>query len=224
MTPARHDAALPAQIEARLRAMVPLGTAVAVDLIGPAAPFDAVEAEAVARAIPARRDSFATGRRLARGALTQLGCNPSGLPPDGDGVPCWPEGFLGSISHSDNLCIALAGREAELAGIGVDIERTGRVRPGLARHICRPDETDAQMPIALRFVAKEAFIKACFPRTRCLLGFQEVRIDASGPDGFEVRVAHGRPALQSVHNLTGGFIGRFALFAQHAAAAVWVAR
>ena len=56
----------PQRIAAWIAAAAPEGTAVAVDLIAPSAPFDAAEEAAIARAVPRRRAEFATGRRLAR--------------------------------------------------------------------------------------------------------------------------------------------------------------
>lgn len=219
----QHDAALPARIAAWVRAVVPAGVAVAVDHVLPSAPFDAVEAEAVAGSVAVRRAAFATGRRLARAALAELGCAPASLPPDCDGVPCWPPGFIGTISHADGLCIALAGRAGGLLGVGIDLERADRVVPALAPRICRADEYDQgdMAAIALWFAAKEAVFKAYFPTTRCLLGFQDIRVAmAPARDRFEARlVAPGRPSLDGRR----AFEGCLATFGRHVVAAAWVA-
>jgi enterobactin synthetase component D len=122
----------PVRIAAWIAATVPEGTSVAVDHIRSSAAFDAAEKEAIARAVARRRDEFTTGRCLAREALARLGCVAASLSPDRDRVPRWPEGFVGTISHSGSLCVALVGRARDLFGIGIDIEETIRMQPGLA--------------------------------------------------------------------------------------------
>jgi 4'-phosphopantetheinyl transferase EntD len=159
----------PERIAAWIAATAPKGTVFGVDRIRPSGSFAAAEEAAIARAVTRRRDEFTTGRRLSREALARLGCAATSLPPDPDRVPRWPDGFVGSISHSGGLCIALVGRARELIGIGVDIEATARIDCKLAGLICRPEETDigeisgAIDLTLLRFVAKEAFFKAYFP-------------------------------------------------------------
>jgi 4'-phosphopantetheinyl transferase EntD len=215
----------PNRIAAWLAATAPHGTAVAVDRIGPSAPFDGAEEEAIARAVIQRRNEFKTGRRLAREALAHLGCVPVGLPPDRDRVPKWPDGFVGTISHSTDVCAALVGRASDLVGIGIDIEETGRMQPGLASLICRPDETDLDGTggwTLLRFVAKEAFFKAYFPATRDFLDFQDVRVTINLAGGrFEARLM--KPSSTS---LCGSrvFAGRFTALRYHVIACLWIAR
>src|ERR1700722_6775796 len=124
----KHDA--PADIAAWIAAAAPEGTAGAVDRISPSAPFDAAEEAAIARAVPRRRAEFATGRRLAREALARLGCLAASLPPDSAGMPQWPTGFVGTISHSGQLCVAVVGRAHNLLGIGIDLEEIGPLQHG----------------------------------------------------------------------------------------------
>ena len=217
----------PKRIAAWIASIAPEGTAFAVDRIGPSAVFDGAEQAAVAWAVARRRDEFATGRRLAREALARLGCVAAGLPPDPDRVPRWPQGFVGTISHSDGLCVALVGRARHLIGIGIDIEKTTWMQPGLASLICRPDETGldetggAVDPTLLRFVAKEAFFKAYFPATRGLLDFQDVRVTVDpATDRFEARLMKpGSPSLRGVRS----FVGRYATLGSHVVAGVWIA-
>jgi len=218
----------PKRIAAWIAATTPEGTAVAVDRIGPSAAFDAGEEAAIARAVARRRDEFTTGRRLAREALARLGCVATSLPPDSDRVPRWPEGFVGTISHAGGLCVALVGRARDLVGIGIDIEETARLQPGLTPLICRPDEIDLDETggtvdqTLLRFVAKEAFFKAYFPTTRAFLGFQDVRVAVNpASDHFKARLMEPRrPSLYGART----FLGRFATLGSHIVAVAWIAR
>jgi 4'-phosphopantetheinyl transferase EntD len=222
----KHDA--PADIAAWIAAAAPEGTAGAVDRISPSAPFDAAEEAAIARAVPRRRAEFATGRRLAREALARLGCLAASLPPDSAGMPQWPTGFVGTISHSGQLCVAVVGRAHNLLGIGIDLEEIGPMQPGLASMICRPDENDMSGicgPVdltLLRFVAKEAFFKAYFPATRAFLDFQDVRVAIDGASGcFEAHLME-----QSKPSLCGSrvFGGRFAMLIGYVVAGIWIGR
>ena len=215
-------------IAAWIAAAAPEGTAVAVDRIAPSAPFDGAEEAAIARAAPRRRAEFTTGRRLAREALARLGCLAASLPPDSDRMPQWPVGFVGTISHSCQLCIALVGRAHNHLGIGIDVEEIGLMQPGLASMICRPDETDISVvcgpvdPTLLRFVAKEAFFKAYFPGTRTFLDFQDVRVAIDWASGcFEARLMEpSKPSLRG----SRVFVGRFAILGGYIVAGVWISR
>jgi 4'-phosphopantetheinyl transferase EntD len=218
----------PERIAAWIAAAAPEGTAVAVDRIAPSAPFDAAEEAAIARAVPRRRAEFVTGRRLAREALARLGCLAASLPPDSDRMPQWPMGFVGTISHSGQLCIALVGRAHNLLGIGIDVEEVGVMQPGLASMICRPDETDmngicgAVDLTLLRFVAKEAFFKAYFPATRAFLDFQDVRVAIDrASDCFEAHLMEpSRPSLCG----SRVFSGRFVMLGGYIVAGIWIGR
>lgn len=143
-------------------------------------------------------------------------------------MPRWPEGFVGSISHASRLCVALVGRTSDLVGIGIDIEETAPIEPGLTFLICRPDETDldetggAVDPTLLRFVAKEAFFKAYFPASRGFLEFQDVRVVLDLTNNrFEARLMQpDSPSLSGVRT----FVGHITTLGSHVAAGVWIAR
>ena len=68
------------------------------------------EAQAIDHAVPKRRREFTAGRTAARRACARLGVWAGALPVAADRTPVWPEGVVGSISHSDLSCAVLAGR------------------------------------------------------------------------------------------------------------------
>ena len=189
----KHDA--PADIAAWIAAAAPEGTAGAVDRISPSAPFDAAEEAAIARAVPRRRAEFATGRRLAREALARLGCLAASLPPDSAGMPQWPTGFVGTISHSGQLCVAVVGRAHNLLGIGIDVEEIGPMQPGLASMICRPDENDmggilrACRPDAIALRREGGLLQSLFPRHARLSRLSR----RTGGDRWGKRLLRGTP-------------------------------
>jgi len=151
----------------------------------------------VARAVPKRQHEFATGRRLARRLLANLGCREEPLLADGDRVPRWPAGIVGSISHGHGLCAVAAAPRGAIRGLGIDVEEADAVRPELWRRVLRPEEEkwlraqpDArQLQLAaVFFSAKEALYKAQFPLTGARLGFHDVlvELDPAG-SGFQAQ-------------------------------------
>ncbi len=200
----------------------PAGTAVATGPISRAEPFDATEAAATASAVRTRFDEFHTGRRLARSALVQLGCQPTTIPVGESRLPIWPRGFVGTISHSRKLCVAHVGRASELYSLGVDIEPDAPLAHGLETSICRPDEDPNELerfPL-LRFVAKEAFYKAYFSATGAFLEFHDVRIefDHARSAFMASLMASEKPALAGRRAFEGCFTQR----SHHLVAALWI--
>jgi 4'-phosphopantetheinyl transferase EntD len=76
-----------------------------------------------------RRFFFGLGRAAARDALAELGIAPVAIGSGPGGEPLWPTGIVGAISHTGDLAIAIVGRAADYAGLGVDVER---LTPGLS--------------------------------------------------------------------------------------------
>lgn len=196
----------------------PAHTAVAVGPILPTLQFDPAEECSIPEVIDTRRNEFRTGRHLAREALAQLGCESTSMPADPDRVPRWPEGFVGSISHSGALCVAHVGRSRDLVAIGIDIEAVGRLNSDLSTLICSPEETNDHL--LLRFVAKEAFFKAYFPVARTFLDFHDVHImiDSNGTK-FEAIIVN--PECPSLHG-SRKFAGALVVIEGYATAAVWI--
>ncbi len=140
------------------------------------------EALAVASAAERRRSHFAAGRQCARAGLNHLGVEPTPLLASADRAPLWPEGVVGSITHTAAYALAVLCREPSV-GVGVDAERVGRVKADLYRRLFTANELEvlAGLEPAARdelataiFGAKEAFYKAQHPTTRSWVGFQDV--------------------------------------------------
>ncbi len=171
-----------------------------------------------------RKLDFATGRVCARRALTRLGATDFPLLMGDKGVPVWPPGVVGSISHCDGCCGAAVARRRQIQGIGLDIERVQGVDEGFRRLVCTPPELDwiRSMPPTLQttaaillFSAKECFYKCQYPLTQQWLGFHDVRITVR-PDQQEFEatlITHAKPAdivysrgryiIRDSHVLTG---------------------
>jgi enterobactin synthetase component D len=162
-----------------------------VDELGGAGapPIYDIEAEALGpRAVPQRRTLFALGRAAAREALLELGLPPTAIPRSSDGAPVWPDGFVGAISHTHHVAVAVAGHQDDYVGLGVDVEELDRgVRPDIARLVCRPAEMEwvdvgnGLERLMMLFSAKESIFKALYPIERVWLGFGDAELswDAS---------------------------------------------
>lgn len=138
-------------------------------------------------AVSSRRRAFAAGRTAAHRALAGLGVDTGAIGIGSGGAPVWPEGIVGSITHSAGWALAVAGFATDFAGIGVDMEGN-RPFPGLVEQVATPAEREwlADQPessaIAL-FAAKESIYKAFYPRINEFFGFNDVEL-VSGGEGF----------------------------------------
>ncbi len=150
------------------------------------------EAALVARAAAKRRVEFASARRLARAALAHFGLGRVEIPSAEDRAPIWPEGFSGSLSHSDTRAFAAVGRRDRVGTIGVDAEDRRELPRELWDRILVPQELDQlstwppdeQGRIALVvFSLKEAFYKAQYPRSSTFMDFPDVRVELGTPKG-----------------------------------------
>lgn len=154
---------------------------VAGDVASFAGPLMAGEGKAVARAVAKRRDEFRAGRAAARAALRGLGWPPLPLPAGPDRAPVWPDGVIGSISHTDGAVAAVTVRKSDVAAIGLDIEHARPLDPKMRCLICSAAEgagaLDGLDRAMVCFVIKEAAFKAYNPATGHVLDFREVRVE-----------------------------------------------
>jgi len=174
-----------------LREWLPSGFGAAVAPITErfAAAF-AAEERLIDRAVDKRRNEFRAGRAVAREALAQIGCPPAAILAHPQRDPIWPAGFLGSITHSERLALALAAPSSLIEAVGVDLEDDSALDPRLTSSVCRADERPQQAEFAqlgidhakLCFVAKEAVFKAIFPRQRSPVQFEQLRLCFHIPD------------------------------------------
>src|SRR5690606_27457336 len=95
-----------------------------------------------------------------------------------DRQPLWPDGIVGSITHSANRCVVVAGRTSRFLGVGVDLE-TNEVPPHLAPTTLSATEAidDLRTPLRLKFSAKESIFKCVFPKSESFLEYCDVAVD-----------------------------------------------
>ena len=189
MAEEREDSSGPragAGLAGLLEGLFPVGVRIAAERISDrVADLLPAERPGIATAVASRQHEFATGRVLARRLLAELGRPDFALVRDQDRVPRWPDGFVGSISHSGSLCVASVGLASEFAGIGLDLEPDEPVDSDIERVVCRDAEHDWVAAATgddrgrrrrIVFSVKEAVYKAFYPRTREFWSFQDVTV------------------------------------------------
>ncbi len=176
------------------------------------------ELEAIETAVDQRRYEFAFGRRCAREALARLGVAPCAIPVGSSRQPNWPEGYVGSISHTRSLVAAAVGPVDRYAGLGLDLEIDGSVVAEVRDRVLTARElhdcsVDADLDLAtLFFSAKESVYKATFPVTGQWLDFNQVEVSIEADAGvFTARIER-----TADHALAGTVLrGRFAHVGGH---------
>jgi 4'-phosphopantetheinyl transferase EntD len=145
-----------------------------------------IEEAAIERAVSRRRWTFTAGRHCARRALTRLGYPRQPIPVGQDGVPSWPSGVTGSISHTDRsepIAAALIASSDRYTTLGIDVEgrgATGCLDIGrIATHSeyrCQPTGMDQVAFTDSLFTIKEASYKAFYPILGRYLDFLDVEV------------------------------------------------
>jgi len=136
------------------------------------------EAAAVARAVPARRAEFASGRALLR---QLLGAHEAIAVGDGR-RPLLPTGVVGSLAHAGPLAVAAVASSGVAAALGVDLEPATELDGDVAAVVLRADERGIDAHLA--FTLKEAVYKAWSGLGGRLLEHDEVRLSLGPADRF----------------------------------------
>ncbi len=141
----------------------------------------------VSQAVDVRKGEFGDARWCAHQALRELGVDNNGAILRGDrGMPLWPDGYTGSLTHTEGFRAAVAAPTRHVVSMGLDAEPAaplpGEVVGEIARarerkQIERMRREGTEWADRLVFCAKEATYKCWFPLTRRWLGFTEAEID-----------------------------------------------
>ena len=162
--------------------------------------FSVEERARVATWAPHRQMEFAAGRACARRALEKVGfAERADLLSDADGVPGWPEAYVGSISHSRGLALAVAAPNSVVSLLGVDLEKTNRLTEAAIKRVVHPREDKFvqgdQTRASILFSLKEAFYKAQYPRDRSNGNFHDLILEVD-PDAGRAHAVELAPRFQ----------------------------
>lgn len=169
-----------------------------------------------------RRRDYIAGRYLARRLLATHGYGDYALVPTPAGMPQWPTGITGSISHCRDLVFVAVAAIDAVDAIGIDIEDVTRFHDGLADSILTvgerarlPDEDAARrQQMAVIFSTKEAFYKYQHVLFEEKLDFQDAEVCLHAP-GQTSTIAMTNPERHG--HLATGVLGFYALSNTHVA-------
>ena len=198
-----------------------------VPVVGWMLPLEAVEPLAgtiesqllppsVSRSAEIRRKSFIAGRLCAERCLDELEIRGEGVGRDSSGVPLWPHGVVGSITHNARFAVAVACVTSSVQSMGIDSESLVQVQAAEAieKNCCTEDERlslladgNSALVLTLIFSAKESFYKAIYPLVERYVDFADVEVRAVDwrRQEFLVGPVPTRPFAQLLPTLQGRF-------------------
>lgn len=135
---------------------------------------------------PRRVGTFVGGRLSLRRALEKLGVAPGAILTSPRGAPLLPVGVTGSISHKDDIAVAVAAHQRAGEHVGIDLEVDEPLRVDISRRVLREEERPAvealegaarDRRVRVTFALKEAIYKAIDPIVARYVAFDEVALD-----------------------------------------------
>jgi enterobactin synthetase component D len=152
----------------------------------------------IARSAPRRQAEFFFGRVAARAALRALDAPTSTIPIGLGRQPVWPDGVVGSISHTATLAAAIVGARSTYAGLGIDVERVATAQNEDALRSVALDAEEVAILrthagpkplrelVTLAFSAKESLYKCAFESVGRFFDFRSARVCALNPGTIEL--------------------------------------
>ena len=142
-----------------------------------------------------RRREFRAGRVAAADALAAL-CPDLAAATVAigiDGEPIWPEGVVGSITHTSGLAAAAVANVSDVLALGLDAQQRipdARIAAVLDQ-VCVEDEVDwarSAADLTLVFSAKECLFKCLYPLARQYIDFTDARLVEVSPRARRFRI------------------------------------
>ncbi len=173
---------LPAALDSAVHAVSLPGIMIGHRTISPGDEYALMPQEAAAFAssvVTVRRASGAV-RIVARRLLAQLGFAGCAVPKANSGMPIWPTGVVGSLTHDARVAAAAVAMQRDFSALGIDIEPAEALPPELWELVATPRERaeidEGPYHGRLLFAAKEAVYKAVFPLDQTFLDHHDVEI------------------------------------------------
>ena len=144
----------------------------------------------VQRSVHKRQAEFLAGRICAQAALQAHGLGHCEVAIGAQREPLWPAGMVGSITHNGQYAAAIACPQANMIGVGIDIETivSADAYAAMAPMIISPAEAECMRACAwdlgeaclqtLVFSAKESFFKAAFGEVKAFFDFDAIELTA----------------------------------------------
>ncbi|MCE0556855.1 4'-phosphopantetheinyl transferase superfamily protein [Motilimonas sp. E26] len=174
---------------------------------------------ALQHAVPKRKAEFVAGRAVALAALQSVGCDRVDIPIGEHRAPVWPHGWSGSISHTDELAIAIIRPSSKVSLLGVDVEnliaatQVGSLMPlfvsAKERKLLAATQLSLPAFATLIFSAKESIFKAVYPYVKTYLEFSDamlIGVDMSKREAYFKLCARGEALFGSALTLSVHFL------------------
>ncbi|THF48271.1 4'-phosphopantetheinyl transferase family protein [Allorhizobium terrae] len=143
--------------------------------------------QTMGKAVAKRKAEYVAGRLCAMRAIeAQTGQVGVSIATGTSGAPVWPEGLVGSITHTHGFAAAALGDGKLFRGLGIDSEEimTEKVMANVKARICRPDEAygpqtpmTEQVYTTMIFSAKESLFKCLHALVGKMFWFEDARIE-----------------------------------------------
>lgn len=142
--------------------------------------------------------------------------------------PLWPDGVVGSITHTQGFASAAVAHAGELRALGIDseerftLDRARRLdghlaHPGEVARLTREGALDEADAATVVFSAKESVFKCLHPSVRRYFGFHAARVVDAAGGVLVIRLTEGLTAeFAEGHELRG----RYAVTETHVHTAV----
>lgn len=151
------------------------------------------ERRLVARAVASRKSDFGDARWCAHEALRGWGRDEPILRGE-KGMPLFPQGTVGTLSHTEGLRGALVGDAGVWRSVGLDVERAQPLPGGVFNAVTSPSERWALSRLVgsercenllgtVLFSAKESVYKSWFPLAGRFLDFDEAELHLEVGEG-----------------------------------------
>ena len=184
-----QSASNPSDLEQVLRRMLPREISVrCATVVDRSALLPEQERAYLDNAVSSRRAEFSTGRLLVASQLKEFGI--VGVPVR-RGImnePIWPDGIVGSISHTSEICVVVMGRSTDISFLGVDVEfgnaDVSKIESLVLSErelldVSSLDAPDRARRVRMAFCTKESVFKAIYPVLHRFIDFPEVTIQCS---------------------------------------------
>lgn len=174
--------------------------------------------EAIDGAVKKRKAEFLCGRFLAHKALKQLDFSVEHIPIGKNRAPIFPNGCLGSISHTQREAICAAARLSDFQYLGVDLEEVittstmneveSLIINEAEKRLIYHTGLTPEAALTLAYSVKESIFKALHPSVGYYFDFSAARIKALSTSSGEVICSLARdlsPELPAETLISGEF-------------------
>lgn len=128
-----------------------------------------------------RLAEFAAGRQQARRLISTITGTAEPLLVGDYRQPLWPQGIIGSISHSDDYCAVAVASTGLIQDLGIDVETFEALNPEVEDLVLTASEMEATKSLEgwvrkLIFSIKESNYKCCYRRVKAFIDFKQCEV------------------------------------------------